>query len=123
YFGIYLNKWIKIWEQMIDKNSKGNDNTFVDESFLCCENFLKWVINNNRYDKTKLGELVLDKDYYKSNCYSDKTCVLLTKKEKKSLDTQWYKYNDSIFYSKLDLAKYFYDVMHIKDLYYENDKL
>ena len=118
FFGEYHRKWIEIWASMIHRCYDRIDhdktklyytdrNIFVDESFHSCENFLRWVMKNLRYDKSYLGILNIDKDYYNSNCYSSESCTLLTPSENKCLtgDT-WYEYDDRLFISKTRLALY-----------------
>ena len=118
FFGKYHRRWISIWAGMFNrcyddriykKTTKYycDKDIFVDESFHSCENFLRWVMANMRYDKDYLGILNIDKDYYKSNCYSADSCTLLTPEENKSLTLErWYKMDGKTFYSKRDLSFY-----------------
>lgn len=118
FFGEYHYRWINIWYHMLarcyaDRNNKKSTpfykdkDIFVDESFLSCENFLRWIMKNLRYDKSYLGTLNIDKDYYNSNCYSADSCVLLTVTENISLATgKWYEYDGRLFISQSSLAYY-----------------
>lgn len=114
YFGKYLRMWIVKWENMIrrctGKYSGGSswyNEIFVSEEFHCCETFLRWVMENNRYGKEFLPILQIDKDYYNSNCYSKDTCVLLTPKENTALTLKEFYYYDKIyFFSKSDFKIY-----------------
>ncbi len=113
YFGDYFKRWVNTWENMIRRCSgiysgdkKLYENIFVDEYFHSCENFLDWVIKNNRYDKKMLSILQIDKDYYKSNCYSPESCTILTPKENTSLTLdKWYIFKNIVYYSLVDLAE------------------
>jgi thymidylate synthase len=112
YFGKYHKRWLNTWQNMISRCSgvySGNkslyEDVFVTEEFTSCEYFLRWVMNNNRYDKESLSILQLDKDYYGSRCYSEKTCTLLTPKENTALTLKkWYKYKDVYYFSCADLV-------------------
>lgn len=118
FFGEYHRRWISVWGSMMhrcydivdhDKTTKyyTDRDIFVDESFHSCENFLRWVMKNLRYDKSYLAILNIDKDYYNSNCYSADSCTLLTPSENKCLTGNvWYEYDDMLFISKTRLALY-----------------
>lgn len=118
FFGDYHRRWISIWSGMINrcynnstkeyyKTYKFYKDVFVDKDFHCCETFLRWVMNNMRYDKSYLSVFNIDKDYYASNCYSPKTCTLLTPSENKCLSSkEWFKMDGKYFYSKKDIALY-----------------
>lgn len=118
FFGDQHRRWIEIWSSMInrcyykvsyDKTTPyyADKDIFVDEYFHSCENFLRWVMKNLRYDKSYLSVLNIDKDYYNSNCYSPDSCALLTPSENKCLTCDnWYEYDDQLFISKTRLALY-----------------
>ena len=116
FFGEYHRKWIGIWVSMINrcyndtnyyKTAPYYDDIFVDEEFHSCENFLRWVMKNLRYNKSYLSLLNIDKDYYNSNCYSPETCTLLTPSENKCLtNNDWFVYDNRLFISKSGLASY-----------------
>lgn len=118
FFGEYHRRWISIWTGLFHRCYDDTDyfkttlyykekEVFVGEDFHCCENFLRWVMKNLRYDKSYLGMLNIDKDYYASNCYSSDTCTLLTPSENKCLSNdKWFICDDRCFYSKKDLGIY-----------------
>ena len=115
YFGDLHTRWVNTWENMIRRCSgqysgkkEWYENIFVSPEFHSCEYFLRWVMaNNNRWGKSYLDVLQIDKDYYKANYYGEDSCVLLTPKENAILTLdQFYKYDDQYFYSYVDLAQY-----------------
>lgn len=121
YFGKYHHRWVNTWENMIHRcngSYSGNENlykdVFVTPEFHCCETFLRWVMNNNKYkEHDMLGVLQLDKDYYGAKCYSPDTCVLITPKQNTWLTSkQWFIYHDIPYYGMADLAKQFYAEGH-----------
>lgn len=64
----------------------GGRGVFVEETWLKFETFVKdlpllpnWVCAKDNLDRFEL-----DKDYYKSNCYSKDTCIWLDRKENKT---------------------------------------
>lgn len=122
YFGKYFRMWVVKWENMIRRctgqysgGGKWYEEIFVSEEFHCCETFLRWVMENNRYGKEFLSILQIDKDYYNSNCYSKDTCVLLTPKENTALTLKEFYYYDKIyFFSKSDFKIYVEKKFNVK---------
>lgn len=113
YFGEYFDRWVDIWRHVIKRcNPKYNIGTkyegcTVSPYFQCCENFLRWVMENNRRDKRFLGIASIDKDYFGDKCYSERTCCLLLPKENTSLTLKkWFFYQNRYFFSKEDLVKH-----------------
>lgn len=140
YFGKHHKRWVQTWENMVrrciqsyDCYNKHYSLTILGKDFECCENFLRWVMDNDRFGGTKLDTLQIDKDYYSSDGYSPETCVLLTPKENTDLTfSKWYHLDGKYFYSNRDLAKYLSDFRGLKnairadsrrDYRYDEDKL
>ncbi len=123
YFGENFRTWIRKWENIIKRcagkadRSKWYKNVFVGETFQSCELFLEWVMKNNFYGKDELKNLDIDKDYYKSNCYDADTCTLIRRKQNVNLTLkEWYQYDNLYFFSKTELAKYFFKEKSIKEV-------
>ena len=133
YFGEFHSKWVVKWENMIRRcsgiysgNKKLYVNTKIDNYFHSCENFLLWVIKNNRYGKEKLDILQIDKDYYGCNYYGPETCTLLTPKENTFL-TQKYWFLDyetqTLFPSMIELVTKFKTYFNNLKIYSKNKKI
>lgn len=112
FFGDYLDKWKNHWYHLFKRcgKYKGYENIFVHESFHSLEDFLLWVKDEitKRGDISLLEKGCVDKDYYSSNCYSSKSCTILTYKENNNLKyDKFYIYrNNVVMYGKVDVARY-----------------
>ena len=112
FFGPYMKRWLNEWHHLFKRCGKmrGYENIFVHESFWSFERFLEWAKNEieERGDMSLLKNGCVDKDYYSSNCYSDKSCSILTHKENNNLKSKViYVYKgEHVFYSRLDVSKY-----------------
>ena len=114
YFGKYYLRWRTIWKNIIhrcvgmvnEENKHLYENCTVGASFHSLENFLRWVMKNNKYGEWGLRNLDVDKDYFGTKHYSENTCVLLNKLQNSILDNLWYKFNNIYFFSKKDLSLY-----------------
>lgn len=128
YFGEHHRKWIKKWENIVRRctgnadRQKWHNDVVLGNSFRCCEYFLKWVMNNNKWGKDMLNNLDVDKDYYLSNCYSEDTCVLIPHQANIYLtNDEWFKYDNYYFFSKIELGKYLYKNKNINVISGNND--
>lgn len=132
YFGKYLNRWVDIWRGIIKRTSeeyrnKHNNLNYYDDIMLhpyfeSCENFLKWVMKNNRYSNNELGILQIDKDYYSSNYYGPDSCIIVTPKENSLLTlSTWYTYNNKFIGSKRSLCEYLSKQLNIELIKETND--
>lgn len=128
YFGEHHRKWIKKWENIVRRctgnadRQKWYNDVVLGNSFRCCEYFLKWVMNNNKWGKDMLNNLDVDKDYYLSNCYSEDTCVLIPHQANIYLtNDEWFKYDNYYFFSKIELGKYLYKNKNINVISGNND--
>lgn len=130
YFGKNLLLWIRKWENMIRRcynenrdNYKHYNDIFVSEKFKCCEYFLDWVIENNKFDKKYLSILQVDKDYYSSNCYSEDTCVIIPEKFNKYINSKkWYFYKDNLYFSEQDFSEFLYNEENLKNILHSSGR-
>lgn len=114
YFGDLLNNWVDIWRAMVKRcngkysgKSKCYDDVTLHCDFESCEQFLRWVMENNRFGREHLHEMQIDKDYFGGAEYGPNTCVLLTSKENHALyAARWYLVSGKLFTSKYDLVEY-----------------
>ena len=112
FFGKHMKRWANEWHHLFKRcgKMKNYENIFVHESFWSLERFLEWAKKEieERGDMNLLKEGCVDKDYYSSNCYSDKSCTILSHKENNYLKAKViYVYKgEHVFYSRLDIARY-----------------
>lgn len=115
FFGDKIDRWKNEWNHLFKRcgHYKGYENIFVHESFHSLERFLLWVKKNIEYrgDLSLLDTGCVDKDYFSSNCYSEKSCTILTHRENNCLKSKViYVYKkEFVFYSRIDVARYLKD--------------
>ena len=108
YFGANHKRWCNIWRKVIKKVNRGK--ATITKDFLCCENFLRWIMANNRYDKDALAKLLLTTRYYSTtDTYSPDTCLLVNEYDNRRLMSKyWYEYDGRMFFFREELLLYLF---------------
>lgn len=112
YFGEYFEKWIMLWEDMINECAKDKKHSpSVHPDFQSCEKFLRFIMESNHFGKEELPHLTISRTYNLANNYTPNTLLLIPELYVKLLKKKWYFKDGLYFFDKLSLAK------HLKNQY------